>query len=603
LHSRAIQLTICAVLAFFVAGRSACAATATSLSSFEGREEPTVLYHPSNGSFTNDSYVNITDQGGGVIRYTLRYQPDLDWWDGDRNTTNDDRQRAEVKGLGAHQKTDQTFRYSFDWRTDPNYKGTGSFCHIFQLKSTDGDSGAPLVTLSLGTNGSGTLRIWSGTAANSSTARSFTWTPNTWSHADIIITTSQGNTGAVIASINGDGYSGTSGVPAFRPDATDYRPKWGLYRGINSNLYVGTNWVEDREVTAVAHSANDVVWNASPSTDTAWNTTDTNNWIKSGLSSGFANGNNVYFTNARVGNVVVAGGGVTPGSINVSHTMGTYTFSGGAIGGSGTLVKTGAGTLVLANTNTFTGGTTVTGGTLAVNGSLAGTVSVGSGATLQGSGSVAGAVTVANGGTFAPGNSLGIISVGSAALNSGSTLSIELGGTTAGTQYDRLNVAGSLALAGTLRVTLANNYTPAIGDAFDILDWGSRSGTFSALQLPTLSGPLVWNALQLYSTGVLSVALPGDYNQDGTVDTADFIVWRENLGSSNYLPNDLLGGTIGSGQYDQWRSRFGQSADVGSAASIERENFFASPEPATVLLAALGLLLRAGCMRRAGRIY
>ena len=118
----------------------ACAATATSLSSFEGREEPTVLFHPSNDTFTNDSLVNITDQSGGVIRYTLRYQPNQDWWDGDRNTTNDDRQRAEVKGLGIHQKNSQTFRYSFDWRTDPNYIGTGSFCHIFQLKSTDGDS-------------------------------------------------------------------------------------------------------------------------------------------------------------------------------------------------------------------------------------------------------------------------------------------------------------------------------------------------------------------------------------------------------------------------------------------------------------------------------
>ena len=40
-----------------------------------------------------------------------------------------------------------------------------------------------------------------------------------------------------MASINGDGYSGVSGVPVFRPDATDYRPKWGLYRGINSALY------------------------------------------------------------------------------------------------------------------------------------------------------------------------------------------------------------------------------------------------------------------------------------------------------------------------------------------------------------------------------
>src|SRR5262245_16337631 len=67
--------------------------TALNLATFEGKEEPTVLYHPSNASFTNDSYVNMTDQGGGVMRFTLRYHPDQDWWDGDRATTNTDRQR------------------------------------------------------------------------------------------------------------------------------------------------------------------------------------------------------------------------------------------------------------------------------------------------------------------------------------------------------------------------------------------------------------------------------------------------------------------------------------------------------------------------------
>src|SRR5690242_15799495 len=133
-----------ALAALALAPCSVAATIATSLSSFDGIEEPTVLYHPSDGSFTNDSFVNITDQGGGVFRYTLRYQPNNDWWDGDRATTNIDRQRAEVKGLGTHQKTDQTFRYSFDWRTDPNFIGTNTFCHVFQLKSTDGDSDDPL---------------------------------------------------------------------------------------------------------------------------------------------------------------------------------------------------------------------------------------------------------------------------------------------------------------------------------------------------------------------------------------------------------------------------------------------------------------------------
>jgi hypothetical protein len=53
-----------------------------------------------------------------------------------------------------------------------------------------------------------------------------------------------------MASINGDGYSGLSNLPIFRPSATDYRPKWGFYRAINTSMFVGTNWMEDQSVSA-----------------------------------------------------------------------------------------------------------------------------------------------------------------------------------------------------------------------------------------------------------------------------------------------------------------------------------------------------------------
>ena len=47
--------------------------------------------------------------------------------------------------------------------------------------------------------------------------------------------------------------------------------------------------------------------------------------------------------------------------------------------------------------------------------------------------------------------------------------------------------------------------------------------------------------------------MPGDYNQDGIVDAADYVVWRDNEGTTNSLPNDLIGGTIGTAHYNQWR--------------------------------------------------
>jgi hypothetical protein len=33
-----------------------------------------------------------------------------------------------------------------------------------------------------------------------------------------------------------------------------------------------------------------------------------------------------------------------------------------------------------------------------------------------------------------------------------------------------------------------------------------------------------------------ALAMPGDYNNNGAVDAADYVVWRENLNSTNYIP-------------------------------------------------------------------
>jgi hypothetical protein len=83
--------------------------------------------------------------------------------------------------------------------------------------------------------------------------------------------------------------------------------------------------------------------------------------------------------------------------------------------------------------------------------------------------------------------------------------------------------------------------------------------------------------------------LPGDYNNDGTVDTADFVVWRKNEGTANTLPNDPLGGTIGQAQYDQWQSHFGQIAGSGAAGSLPPQSAAPEPDALSVILAALAI--------------
>ncbi len=82
---------------------------------------------------------------------------------------------------------------------------------------------------------------------------------------------------------------------------------------------------------------------------------------------------------------------------------------------------------------------------------------------------------------------------------------------------------------------------------------------------------------------IVAPPLPGDYNGDHVVDAADYTVWRDNLGSMNTLPNDLIGGEIGVGQYEQWKANFGAgSAGAGSATSV--------PEPGALCHFVLGLL-------------
>ena len=241
--------------------------------------------------------------------------------------------------------------------------------------------------------------------------------------------------------------------------------------------------------------------------------------------------------------------------VETNNQDGSAVFSGN-IDGPGGLTKrtffglTGKGTLTLTAANTYTGATTVNGGTLLVDGSITSATTVNTGATLGGSGTIAGNVTN-NGGIVAPGNSPGTLQItGNYTQNAQGTLKIEL---ESPEKFDRLAVTGNMALGGTLEISLINGFTPTTDQTFDILSWGSLAGAFSSVILPSVDG-LAWDTSQL-SMGMLSVAatgLPGDYNQDGTVDAADYVVWRKNLGSSTSLANDDTPG-VGPDDYTRWR--------------------------------------------------
>ncbi|MEZ6119780.1 MAG: hypothetical protein R3C28_24875 [Pirellulaceae bacterium] len=103
---------------------------------------------------------------------------------------------------------------------------------------------------------------------------------------------------------------------------------------------------------------------------------------------------------------------------------------------------------------------------------------------LHGSGTFAGKLI--NFGQLRPGNSPGIQNVNEFTQASGGSLQIEIGGTTPGPGsenvddgYDQINVTTSATLDGTLDIDLINDFTPSVGDTFDILTFGSVTGKFS----------------------------------------------------------------------------------------------------------------------------
>ena len=149
----------------------------------------------------------------------------------------------------------------------------------------------------------------------------------------------------------------------------------------------------------------------------------------------------------------------------------------------------------------------VTNGTLIVNGVLTVSGSITSGGTLAGSGTIASSGITSNG-IITPGNSPGIFTLNGSAV-SNSVINMELNGITPGTGYDQLLVSGALSLNGTLNVTLGAGYTPAVDDAFTIIDAGSITGSFATVNLPSIS-PRIWSTTYNNTNGTLILKVIND---------------------------------------------------------------------------------------------
>jgi hypothetical protein len=167
---------------------------------------------------------------------------------------------------------------------------------------------------------------------------------------------------------------------------------------------------------------------------------------------------------------------------------------------------------------------------------------------------------------------------------SGGTLELVLGDADWGST---MAVAAGVTpdLGGTLRVRFADqaNLAPMLGTTFDLFDWPAVldiNNRFDAIELPPGTQ---WDLTQLFVTGTAKltfIPVPmGDYNRDGTVDAADYVVWRKGLGT-----------TYTQADYDVWRANFGQTIGGGGVLPSADPLPIGVPEPATLTLLIMAMV-------------
>jgi uncharacterized protein with beta-barrel porin domain len=187
----------------------------------------------------------------------------------------------------------------------------------------------------------------------------------------------------------------------------------------------------------------------------------------------------------------------------------------GVISGSGSLTKSGSGTIDLTAINSYTGATTVNGGTLQVDGSIASSslTTVNANAALTGTGTV-GNTLIASGAMFAPGSgtpgSFMTVS-GNLAFQSGAQYLVELNPTTA----SFTSVRGTATLGNaTVDAVFANG--SYVAKQYTIVSAGSVNGTFSGVvntNLPSnFHTALSYDATHAFLDLILNFGLPTSLN-------------------------------------------------------------------------------------------
>ncbi len=169
-------------------------------------------------------------------------------------------------------------------------------------------------------------------------------------------------------------------------------------------------------------------------------------------------------------------------------------------------------------------------------------------------------------------------------------LTVELGGIIPGQQYDKLDISGTATLGGTLNVRLVSGFVPIAGQSFEFLaaDAGVID-TFASTILPAMPASLSWqlqygpNSVRLLLNQDPGVENPaGDYNGNGVVDAADYVVWRKAFGQLGGVADGNGDGRVDDADYTVWKTNLGRRAQTPAGGAMS-----GVPEPSTVAIGAM----------------
>jgi len=281
--------------------------------------------------------------------------------------------------------------------------------------------------------------------------------------------------------------------------------------------------------TGTALQVNGGTFNLNTTTQTITTLGLANGGTVSGASSTLNLGGNVTYNGSANGN---AGGAISVATLNLN---GARTFNVGhslaaptdlnvtsAIGdgtGTGSIIKTGAGLLVLGSANTYSGGTTLSSGTLQLGnatalGAVTGPLAVNAGTLDLHDNSVTVGLLSGSNGAVITSNASGAI-----VLTASSTLSGTFGGQI---QNGSGTVGLTQAGAGTLTLSNSNTYTGAtIVSAGTLLVSGSLSG--SSAVSATTGGILALQGGTIDTLGTTTIANASTLTGNGTVGTLSIL--------------------------------------------------------------------------------